>query len=133
MVARRGVIATDRRSIFALLGANAISQVGNVMTVVAGAWFVLETTGSPARVGLISASLGVGAVVSAVLGGPWCRNGHQVRSAAGRIRTSHAANGIAACSRWRTLTFLRRHSPIYSLCLRIAGRAQASIIGGLRP
>ena len=62
--------ATDRRPIFALLGAEAVSQVGNAMTLVAAAWFVLETTGSAAKVGLVSAALGVGAVLPAVLGGP---------------------------------------------------------------
>ena len=34
--------ARDRRPIIALLGANAVSQVGNSMTIMAGAWFVLE-------------------------------------------------------------------------------------------
>jgi predicted MFS family arabinose efflux permease len=70
MVAKQERAARDRRPIFALLGANAISQVGNSITVVAGAWFVLETTGSAAKVGLVSAALGVGAVLPAVLGGP---------------------------------------------------------------
>ena len=36
MVARR---QRDRRPIFALLGANAVSQVGNSMTIMAGAWY----------------------------------------------------------------------------------------------
>jgi MFS family permease len=70
MVARQKAATADRKPIIALLGANAISQVGNSMTIVAGAWFVLETTGSAAKVGLVSAALGVGAVVPAVLGGP---------------------------------------------------------------
>jgi MFS family permease len=70
MVAKQERAARDCRPIFALLGANAVSQVGNAMTVVAGAWFVLETTGSVAKVGLVSAALGVGAVMPAVLGGP---------------------------------------------------------------
>jgi predicted MFS family arabinose efflux permease len=56
--------------IFALFGANAASQVGNMMIMVAVPWFVLETTGSAARVGLTAAAVGVGAVVPAVLGGP---------------------------------------------------------------
>jgi predicted MFS family arabinose efflux permease len=70
MVARQLRATRDRRPIFALLGANAVSQVGNSMTIMAGAWFVLETTGSAAKVGFVSAALGVGAVLPAVLGGP---------------------------------------------------------------
>jgi len=38
----------DRAPIFALFGANAISQVGNMMTAVAAPWFVLELTGTAA-------------------------------------------------------------------------------------
>jgi hypothetical protein len=55
----------DRAPIFVLFGANAISQVGNMMIMVAGPWFVLETTGSVARVGLTAAAVGVGAVLPA--------------------------------------------------------------------
>jgi Phage integrase, N-terminal SAM-like domain len=69
-VARQQRATRDRHPIFALLGANAVSQVGNAMTIMAGAWFVLETTGSAAKVGLVSAALGVAAIVRAVLGGP---------------------------------------------------------------
>jgi MFS family permease len=69
-VARQQRATRDRRPIFSLLGAEAVSQVGNSMTVMAAAWFVLETTGSAAKVGFVSAALGVGAVVPAVLGGP---------------------------------------------------------------
>jgi hypothetical protein len=39
MVAKQERAARDRRPIFALLGANAVSQVGNSMTIMAGAWF----------------------------------------------------------------------------------------------
>ncbi|MDQ3864654.1 MAG: MFS transporter [Actinomycetota bacterium] len=60
----------DRVPIFALLGANAISQVGNMMTAVAVPWFILEISGSAARVGLTAAAIGVGTALSAVLSGP---------------------------------------------------------------
>ena len=59
-----------RRPIFALLAANAVSQIGNMMTAVALPWFVLETTGSAAQTGLAAAALTGGAVLSAGLGGP---------------------------------------------------------------
>jgi predicted MFS family arabinose efflux permease len=69
-VTEQGPIIADRTPIFALFGANAVSQVGNMMIMVAVPWFVLETTGSAAKVGLTAAAVGVGAVVPAVLGGP---------------------------------------------------------------
>jgi hypothetical protein len=34
------------------------------------AWFVLETTGSPARMGIVSAALAIGGVTPTLLGGP---------------------------------------------------------------
>jgi hypothetical protein len=70
-VAEQGPAIADRTPIFALLGANAVSQVGNTVLTVAVPWFVLETTGSAARTGLTAAAIGVGAVVPVVLGGPW--------------------------------------------------------------
>jgi MFS family permease len=54
---------------FAVLTAEGISQVGNMMTLVAGPWFVLETTGSAAKTGLVGAALALGLLVP-VLGGP---------------------------------------------------------------
>jgi len=38
--------AGDGRPLYSLLTAAGISQVGNAMTIVAGPWFVLQTTGS---------------------------------------------------------------------------------------
>jgi predicted MFS family arabinose efflux permease len=69
-VTEQGPTIADRTPIFALFGANAISQVGNTVLIVAGPWFVLEITGSAARVGLVAAAIGVGTVVPVVLGGP---------------------------------------------------------------
>jgi len=54
----------------ALLGANAISQTGNVLAFVAIPWFVLQTTGSAARTGLTGAAFLLAAVVAGVVGGP---------------------------------------------------------------
>ena len=41
-----------------------------MMTVVAGPWFVLQTTGSAAKTGLVGAALVLGSVVPTVVGGP---------------------------------------------------------------
>jgi MFS family permease len=60
----------DARPLHCLFTATAIGQAGNMMTVVAGPWFVLELTGSPAKTGLVGAALVLGGVVPAVLGGP---------------------------------------------------------------
>ena len=62
--------ARDRRPFLALMTANAVSQIGNMMTVVAVQWFVLESTGSAAQVGFVSAAIALGAVLPAILGGP---------------------------------------------------------------
>jgi MFS family permease len=60
----------DRRPFLALMAANAISQVGHMMTAVAVPWLVLETTDSAAQVGLVGAAIAIGAAVPALLGGP---------------------------------------------------------------
>ena len=60
----------DRGPFLALMGANAVSQVGNMMTSVAVPWLVLETTGSAVLVGLTGAAIAIGWVVPAILGGP---------------------------------------------------------------
>lgn len=60
----------DRRPFIALMAASAVSQIGNMMTMVAVPWLVLETTGSAALVGLASAAVALGAVLPAILGGP---------------------------------------------------------------
>ena len=59
----------DRRPVYAVLTAEGLSQVGNMMTIVAGPWFVLQTTGSAAKTGLVGAALALGLLVP-VLGGP---------------------------------------------------------------
>jgi hypothetical protein len=48
-VTEQGPAIAHRTPIFALLGANGVSQVGNTVFIVAIPWFVLETTGSAAR------------------------------------------------------------------------------------
>jgi MFS family permease len=60
----------DRRPFAALMAANAIAQVGHMMTAVAVPWLVLETTGSATQVGLVGAAIAIGAVAPALLGGP---------------------------------------------------------------
>jgi hypothetical protein len=59
----------SRRPVYAVLTAEGISQVGNMMTIVAGPWFVLQTTGSAAKTGLVGAALALGLLMP-ILGGP---------------------------------------------------------------
>ncbi|MQA99003.1 MAG: MFS transporter [Actinobacteria bacterium] len=59
-----------RRPLFTLLGANAISMTGNVMALVAIPWFVLATTGSPAKTGLALAANVAPFVIASFFGGP---------------------------------------------------------------
>ncbi len=49
----QGPAIADRAPIFALFSAEAVSQVGNTMTIVAGPWFVFQTTGSATKTGLV--------------------------------------------------------------------------------
>src|SRR5262245_35966686 len=58
-----------RLPIVALLTANAISMVGNNLGIVAIPWFVLETTGSAARTGVIAFATVLPTVIAAILGG----------------------------------------------------------------
>src|SRR5215217_2632245 len=59
-----------RRGLFALVAANAVSQLGNVIAVVALPWFVLVTTGSPARTGLTAFATTLPLAIGALVGGP---------------------------------------------------------------
>jgi MFS family permease len=54
----------------ALLAAEVISTTGSQMTLLALPWFVLVTTGSPARMGLVVAADLLPMVVLAIPGGP---------------------------------------------------------------
>jgi MFS family permease len=61
---------TSRAPILALLGANAVSETGNVLAFVAIPWLVLQTTGSAARTGLTGGVFLLAAVVAGIVGGP---------------------------------------------------------------
>ncbi|MEV6010380.1 MFS transporter [Streptomyces sp. NPDC051976] len=60
----------SRHPLGLLLTANVISVTGNMLTVVAVPWFVLQTTGSPARAGLVAFAGTLPVVLAALLGGP---------------------------------------------------------------
>lgn len=53
-----------------LLVADAVSEFGKVVSSIAIPWFVLQTTGSAARTGLVAGSIVLGFVIAGLLGGP---------------------------------------------------------------
>ena len=64
-----GASAVRRLPVLALLGANAVSHTGNVLTNLAVPWFVLETTGSPARTGVTLFVTALPNVIAGFFGG----------------------------------------------------------------
>ena len=58
-----------RRPLIVLLSANAVSLTGNVLSMLAVPWFVLQTTGSPARTGLAAFASTLPVVISATFTG----------------------------------------------------------------
>ena len=63
-------VPPHRLPVLALLAANAVSAIGTGASTVALAWFVLQTTGSAALMGITAAAVSIGGVLSSVLGGP---------------------------------------------------------------
>jgi MFS family permease len=61
--------AMVRRSLIALIGAEVISSLGTLMSVVALPWFVLETTGSPQRMSIVLAAEAAPMAVLALFSG----------------------------------------------------------------
>ena len=66
---------------YSFLTANAISLIGNYFTMIAVPWFVLETTGSAAKTGLVGFFTALPAVIATFFGGPVVdRLGHKKMS-----------------------------------------------------
>jgi MFS family permease len=92
------VVQTRQRGpLVALLGANVLSICGTTMTFLAVPWFVLDTTGSPVRTGLVLGVEVAGVVVSSVLGGPVIdRLGHKRASVRSDVLAAVAVAAIPA-------------------------------------
>lgn len=61
---------TRRRTpLLALLAANGVSVTGDMMARLALPWFALQTTGSPARTGVVAAAMTVPVVLAGIFGG----------------------------------------------------------------
>jgi MFS family permease len=63
-------VQRDRAGLRALWAANGVSMLGGQMTAVAVPWFILETTGSAARAGLMGTALALGGVLASLFSGP---------------------------------------------------------------
>ena len=59
-----------RGGLYALVAANAVSHMGNVVAIVALPWFVLTTTGSAARAGIVAFATTLPLALGAIVGGP---------------------------------------------------------------
>ncbi|PZF89344.1 MFS transporter, partial [Micromonospora deserti] len=62
---------TPRRELVTLVGADLISNLGSRVSVVAIPWLVLETTGSPAKMGVVAAAETLPYLLSSALATPW--------------------------------------------------------------
>ncbi|SBT39719.1 MFS transporter [Micromonospora auratinigra] len=60
-----------RRELYTLVGADLLSNLGTRISVVAIPWLVLETTGSPTRMGLVAAAETLPYMLSSALATPW--------------------------------------------------------------
>ena len=70
MELRDATIARRRLPILALLTGTGVSMVGSLMTLIAVPWFVLQTTGSPAKTGITTAVWVLPVILSGALAGP---------------------------------------------------------------
>ncbi|MFJ9343655.1 MFS transporter [Streptomyces sp. NPDC101733] len=81
----------SRRPLVAVLAANTISTAGSSLTLIGVPWFVLHTTGSAGRAGVVAFCATLPIVVAALVGGP-------VIDRIGRRRVSAVSDLICALS-----------------------------------
>lgn len=103
----------DRMPLVALLTANAISQAGSMLSVVAIPWFVLVTTGSATKTGLVGFVTTVPLILVAFFGGTLVnRLGFKPTSVAADIASALAVAAIPALYHtvglgfWQLLVFV---------------------------
>ncbi|MEW2417749.1 MFS transporter [Streptomyces sp. NPDC046866] len=81
----------SRRPLAAVLAANTVSTAGSSLTLIGVPWFVLQTTGSAGRAGIVAFCATLPIVVAALAGGP-------VIDRIGRRRVSAASDLVCAVS-----------------------------------
>ncbi|MFD7916494.1 MFS transporter [Streptomyces sp. NPDC059752] len=82
---------TDRRPLVGVLAANTVSIAGSSLTLIGVPWFVLQTTGSAGRAGVVAFCATLPVIVAALVGGP-------VIDRIGRRRVSVASDLISGLS-----------------------------------
>src|ERR671914_3137637 len=89
------VVSQESAVLYALLTANAVSLLGNVVAAVAVPWFVLTTTGSAARTGVAAFFTTVPLALGALFGGAVAdRVGPRLASVAGDVLSAASLGGI---------------------------------------
>ncbi|MGW6981142.1 MFS transporter [Streptomyces sp. NPDC054932] len=61
---------TDKRPLVGVLAANTVSIAGSSLTLIGVPWFVLQTTGSAGRAGIVAFCATLPVIVAALVGGP---------------------------------------------------------------
>lgn len=88
-------VSRHRTALYALLAANAVSLLGNVVAAIGIPWFVLATTGSPARTGLAAFFTTVPLALGALFGGAVAdRVGAKLASVVGDVLSAASLTGI---------------------------------------
>jgi MFS family permease len=99
-------IGPSGRAYGALAAADGISRLGDVMTAVVIPWFVLETTGSAGRTGVVVFAIAVAVVISLFLGGTIVdRLGFRSISLAGDLASGATVASIAVLHQFDALPF----------------------------
>ncbi|HYH35516.1 MAG TPA: MFS transporter [Nocardioides sp.] len=110
-----------RGPLYALIAANAVSQLGNVVAVVAVPWYVLETTGSAALTGVSAFATTLPLAVGALVGGPVVqRLGTRRASVTGDLGAALFLAAIPLADLWNVLTF-----PVLCALVFLAGMSEA--------
>ena len=91
---------TARRELYTLVGADLISNLGTRISVVAIPWLVLETTGSPTKMGLVAAAETLPYMLSSALATPWADRFGVRRTAVTVDAASAAAMAVVALAPW---------------------------------
>jgi MFS family permease len=88
-------VSRHSTALYALLAANAVSLLGNVIAAIGIPWFVLATTGSPARTGLAAFFTTVPLALGALFGGAVAdRVGAKLASVVGDLLSAASLAGI---------------------------------------
>ena len=89
-----------RRELYTLVGADLLSNLGTRISVVAIPWLVLETTGSPTKMGLVAAAETLPYMLSSALATPWADRFGVRRTSVFVDAASAVAMAVVALAPW---------------------------------